>query len=131
MPSVDIDMSQVRELAADFSRIPGELARHAIPVVEKAALNVKNQLIAEMRASTHFKGFTKISYDISSFQGFGGGEIVAEIGPEAHGPGAGANLAYFGTWKGGGTVPDPRGALEAEYPNLEKHLADLAEEMFG
>jgi hypothetical protein len=131
MPTVDIDMHEVRDLAADFSQIPGELARHAIPVVEKAAMNVKKQLLAEMRASKHFKGFARISYDISSFQGFGGGEIVAEIGPDKDGPGAGANIAYFGTYKGGGTVPDPRGALEAEYPNLEKHLADLAEELFG
>lgn len=127
MPTVDIDMSEVRTLAADFSQIPGELARHAIPVVEKAAVNVKKQLIAEMRASKHFKGFAKISYDLTSDSG----GIVAEIGPTKDGPGAGANLAYFGTWKGGGTVPDPRGALEAEYPNLEQHLADLAEELFG
>jgi hypothetical protein len=127
MPTVDIDMHEVRDLAADFSQIPGELARHAIPVVEKAAMNVKKQLIAEMRASKHFKGFAKISYDLTSDSG----GIVAEIGPTKDGPGAGANLAYFGTWKGGGTVPDPRGALEAEYPNLEQHLADLAEELFG
>jgi len=127
MPTVDIDMSEVRTLAADFSQIPGELARHAVPVVEKAAMNVKKQLIAEMRASKHFKGFASISYDLTSDSG----GIVAEIGPTKDGPGAGANLAYFGTWKGGGTVPDPRGALEAEYPNLEQHLADLAEELFG
>jgi hypothetical protein len=127
MPTVDIDMSEVRTLAADFSQIPGELARHAIPVVEKAAVNVKKQLIAEMLASKHFKGFAKISYDLTSDSG----GIVAEIGPTKDGPGAGANLAYFGTWKGGGTVPDPRGALEAEYPKLEQHLADLAEELFG
>ena len=130
MPSFELDMSEVRDLAADLTRIPVELSRHAIPVLSKGALNIKTQLADEMRASPHFKGFANISYDLHEFAGFGGGEMYAEIGPEKGGPGSGANIAYFGTYKGGGSVPDPRGALEAEAPRFESALADLAESLF-
>jgi hypothetical protein len=68
-----------------------------------------------------------VNYDLET----DGGELVAEIGPDKDLSGNLANIAYFGTWKGGGTVPDPVGALEAEAPNFEKALGDLVEELFG
>lgn len=133
MPEISIDAHEVRELAADFTRIPGELSRHAIPVLSKGALNIKNQMREEMSASASF-GFLarSITYDLHTE----GTEYSAEVGPvktqgaktKRH---VGANIAYFGSYKGGGTVADPREALEAEAPKFTEALADLAEELFG
>ena len=129
MPEISIDAHEVRELAADFTRIPGELSRHAIPVLSKGALNIKNQMRESFEASGNagfrFVGRT-VSYDLTTE----GTELSAEIGPTKP-EGALANVAIFGTPRGGGTVADPREALEAEAPRFEKALADLAEELFG
>ena len=129
MPEVSIDAHEVRELAADFTRVPGELARHAIPVLSKGALNIKNQMRESFEASGNagfrFVGRT-VSYDLTT----DGSEYSAEIGPDKP-SGALANVAIFGTPRGGGTVADPREALDAEAPRFEKALADLAEELFG
>ena len=130
MPEISIDAHEVRELAADFTRVPGELSRHAIPVLSKGALNIKNQMRESFEASGNagfrFVGRT-VSYDLHTE----GNELSAEIGPDKDRGGALANVAIFGTPRGGGTVADPREALEAEAPRFEKELADLAEELFG
>jgi len=129
MPEISIDAHEVRELAADFTRIPGELSRHAIPVLSKSALNIKNQMRESFEASGNagfrYVGRT-VSYDLTTE----GNELSAEIGPTKP-EGALANVAIFGTPRGGGTVADPREALEAEAPRFEKALAGLAEELFG
>ena len=58
--------------------------------------------------------------------------IEAEIGPETGGAGSLAGFAYFGGVNGGGgTVPDPQGALDAEAPNVEKHLGALVAKALG
>jgi hypothetical protein len=129
MPEVSIDAHEVRELAADFTRIPGELSRHAIPVLSKGALNIKNQMRDSFRES-HNPGFRFVAQTVSYDLHTEGNELSAEIGPTKP-EGALANVAIFGTPRGGGTVADPREALEAEAPRFEKALADLAEELFG
>ena len=138
--SIEIDTSEVRELIADWTRVPDMMAREGRPVIERGARNIRDQLRDEMRSSKHFKSTAKaISYDLDN-DGYG-----AEIGPEKGGSGALAVIAYFGgsAWSGrrrpgrgwqqgpggGGTVPDPRGALEAEAPRFEKALADKAAEL--
>ena len=99
-------------------------------VIERGANNIKRQLRDEMGQSRHFKQVAQaISYDMRSGGAFGGGFVEAEIGPTKGSPGSLANIAYFGTSRGGGTVADPRGALEAEMPNLEKFLGDFAEDI--
>lgn len=120
--SIEFDMTEVRALSEDFRRVPDALARHAKPVVAKGAVNIKNQLRDEMRDSTWFGGAAAdIDYDLLD------GGFTAEIGPTKGGAGSLANLAYFGGANGGGgTVPDPRGALEAEAPRFANALAELA-----
>ena len=77
-------------------------------------------MITQMKNSKHFKGFPDISYDMKD-------DFEAWIGPNKGGPGAGANIAYFGTSRGGGTVEDPEETMERELPAFEEHLADIAE----
>lgn len=126
--SVSIDAREVRALHHDLTQAHKSIGPHVVRVVEKAAVNIKKQMQAEARGSKSFRGFAPaISYDIKARGAFGGAEVEAEIGPEKGSPGSLANIAYFGTSRGGGTVPDPRGALDAEAPNVERFLGELLE----
>jgi hypothetical protein len=120
------DTSDLDALASDFRKIPAEMVPKVKGVVAKSALNTKEIMQADVRRSTHFKGKKKpgldrsIDYDLKVL-GFGGdGVIEAEIGPNKHrNPGASlANIAYFGTSRGGGTVRNPEDAMLDEAPNF-------------
>ena len=126
MGSVSVDASEVRQLAEDMRRIDSRLSRHVRPVVERGAVQIKNDLQAQARKSRSFRGFAPgISYDMRT----PGGAYEAEIGPAKGRPGSLANIAYFGTSRGGGTVEDPSAALEREAPKFADALADLAAEL--
>lgn len=127
---VTFDDTELRAFAADLTRAGDLVASDVEPVVVKGAVNIKDQLIAEARASTHFAPMARsIDFDIHGGQMFGVGIVEAEIGPNAERDPAGHldNIAYFGTSRGGGTVPDPIGALEAEIPGFQRAIADLGE----
>lgn len=120
--SVSFDVSGLRSLSSDLGRIPGRVQRGVRPVVSKGALNIKRQLQNEMGESAHFGQIkSAISYDIKA----NGGGVEAEIGPRKGAPGSLANIAYFGGSRGGGTVPDPSGALSSEASKFEAALGAL------
>lgn len=124
MASIEFDASELRTLSADLSRASTKIAGEARGLVNTGALKIKRQLVAEMGASAHFKGAARdISYDIVADRD----GVEAQVGPRSGrgNPGALGLIAYFGTSKGGGTVPDPKGALEAEIPHFEKALGDV------
>jgi hypothetical protein len=108
------DASELEALAADLNKSAAAVATELRAVMSKAGVNIKKQMREEMRGSEHFKGAAhRISYDITTPAA---DTLLLEVGP-THGagdPGSLANIAYFGTSRGGGTVPDPMGALEAE-----------------
>ena len=121
---IDIDMSEVRTLAADMAQVDSRLTRRVKPVIRRGAQNIKNQLVDEMRSSRHFRGVAPgISYDLTD-DGY-----TAEIGPTKGQPGSLANVAYFGTSRGGGTVRNPEYALAEEVPGFQQALGDLAAEL--
>ena len=122
---MSFENAEVRAHAARLAGAPNLLQSKVGSIVEKGALNVKNQHTKEMQSSTHFRPVaSSISYDMRGGGAFGGGFVEAEIGPVKGSPGSLANVAYFGTSRGGGTVADPRGALEAEAPQMDSHLGD-------
>lgn len=125
--AVTIDMGELAAFAIALEDSGKATEAEVEAVVEKGALNIKNQLQDEMRGYGRIGGAVAptISYDISGSSAFGGGAIEAEIGPEKGGAGSLANIAYFGTSKGGGGVPDPQGAVDAEEPKFIKALSDL------
>ncbi len=128
MASISMDTSELRALAADMTQAASSIDGKVLPIIEHGAVNIKARLRAEMGSSRSFKGIVpSIGYDMHSGQMFGVGVIEAEIGPKSGpgDPGNLANIAYFGSSRGGGTVPDPQGALDAEAPNVEKYLGDL------
>lgn len=122
MASIDMDMNEVRQLAADMTAVDGRLKRHLIPTIRHAGVNIKAQMRAEAAQSRHFKFAHLINYDEID-DGYG-----VEVGPEAEGAGMLENIAYFGGVRGGGgTIPDPTGALEAEAPKFLEELGKAAE----
>lgn len=128
MTGVQIDASELRQLGADLVSAGSGIAAKVRPVVVKGAVNIKNQLRSEAQASRHFKGGARdIDFSMTSQKVFGVGVIEAEIGPRSGPgqPGSIMNIGYFGTSRGGGTVPDPQGALDAEAPRFEQALGDI------
>lgn len=129
--SIDFDMSAVSRLSADLTSIDGRLARHINPVIKKGAQNIKEAMISDLNKSSNagFRAVARsVSYDMRTAYAFGGGEIAAEIGPTSP-DGALENIAYFGSWKGGGTVRDPVEALADEEPDFVREIEKLAEEL--
>ena len=126
MPNVEIDAHEVKEFASELGKVPTKVVTGVRPAVVKAGVNMKKQLREEMDKSKHFKASRSINFDVSD------GGLAVAVGPSKGHPGSIANIAYFGGVNGGGgTVPDPRGALEAEAPRFEKALTDLVGEILG
>lgn len=131
MTNVDLDMHELVEFTADMTRVPGELARHAIPVMKKGAHNIKVAMQKDLReGSSRSQGSAAtaltISYDDITTSA---DTFETQIGPEVK-DGSLANILYFGSVKGGATVRDPREALEEEAPRFEKAIEDLAESLW-
>lgn len=125
--AVSIDTSELTALARDLDEAAASIVERVRPVMSRAGLNVKRQLVADMAASPSFRGVARaISYDVRQDRaGF-----LVEVGPDkARDGGALANIAYFGapSTGGGATVPDPMVAGLAEVPALERYLGEVLE----
>lgn len=120
---MDFDAKELRTLAADLTRAGAKVLPEVEKVVFKGAMNVKAGMIAEAKSSRSFKGIApSIDFDLTA----SANGVEAEIGPR-HGPGeAGnlANIAYFGTSRGGGTV-DFEKPMNDERPKFEKAIAEV------
>lgn len=129
MSALEIDTSEVRQIAADASSLPGELSRWLRPAVSKGALNIKRAMQQDLEQSGN-AGIRhvarSISYDIID----GDNAVEAEIGPDKP-SGALANIAYFGTSRGGGHTRDPIEALNEESEAFQKAIADIVEDIWG
>lgn len=123
---ISADVSQLREFAVQVGQVPHETRPKLDAVTERAGLNIKRQLQAEARESKSFSVIARaISYDTIRTRDSSG----VEVGPVKGSPGSLANIAYFGTSRGGGTVPDPRGALDAEAPRFEEYVGRIVEDL--
>lgn len=116
----------LRELAVSIRRVPASVEDDVRAVIQKGSLNIKNQMISEARGHRHFPRLAgSITYETHILPGV----IEGEIGPDK---GVLAGIAYFGSSRpGGGTVPDPKGALDAEAPNVERFIGDAAARRLG
>lgn len=129
MSEVNVDMGEVRAYSVDLGAVPGEFVRFGSPALKKAAQNIKTAMQADLRASSNagirFVAGT-VTYDDIAATGTG---LETEIGPEKP-QGALANIAYFGTYKGGGHTRDPREAAEEEMPAFEAEIDKIVERLF-
>lgn len=129
MSGIEIDTSEVRQIAADAGRLPGELSRWLRPAVSKGALNIKRALQADLEQSGNagIRAVARsISYDLTDT----GTTVEAEIGPDKP-SGALANIAYFGTSRGGGHTRDPIEPLNEEAEAFQKAVAEIVEDLWG
>lgn len=132
MARISFDTSEVRALVADMTAVDSRLRPDIAAVVKRGATNIKDDMQTQMGASKSFGHLARsISYDMVD-------DFEAEIGPTKTHSGAkkpprrGANIAYFGTSKGGGPVEDPETTAERELPAFEEHMLDIAERtVFG
>lgn len=147
---VQIDSSELTALAIDFRRAGPAAGREAGRVIAKGAGVIKKRLVAEMLRSRHFRQVARtIRYDVHRAPGV----VEAVIGPDMgqvvastaragsrgrrarlRGPGPGtpaplAHIAYYGTSRGGGSVPAPYLALHDEAEQIEQRLSRLLAEV--
>lgn len=108
------------EFARDVTSASTKVHKGVKSVMFKASMNIKAGMIREFQKSDHFDSIAgSVDFDFTDYPN----HIQAEIGPR-HGsgePGNLANIAYFGTSRGGGTV-DFLAPFEREKPVLERHL---------
>ena len=131
MSTINMDMSEVVSFAAELEGVPQALARHAIPVLKRFAQDVKTDMQTDFRSSGN-RGFQKIANfvrydDITP----GAGGYETEVGVDKGGAGSLANLAVYGTPKGGGTHPRPDQIAVWHQPAYEKSLQDMAAEILS
>ena len=126
---ISIDVSEVHKLVADFGHASAKVLPLVEAVVKKAAQNVKEEMVADARASRHFRGLgSAISYDSA----FGLGSVAYTVGPDKdRRGGALGNIAYFGGAHGGGGTLDINKPLASEAPRMLKALEDVAGGLLG
>lgn len=120
-----VDASELTSLAAEYGTTAEQVFAELEPVVEKGALNVKNDARDRVRASItgaylpHYP--RSIDYDIKS----GGDFVEAEIGPNPDflqgGMGRGVEYGSART----GPIPHLDPAYEEELPRFEKATGDV------
>lgn len=113
-------VSEWEQFARDVTNAGVTVHKDVKSAMFKASMNIKAGMIREFEKSTHFRSIAgSVDFDFSDYPN----HVQAEIGPR-HGsgePGNLANIAYFGTSRGGRTV-DFLAPFEREKPVLERHL---------
>ncbi|PLS23787.1 hypothetical protein BLI708_00365 [Bifidobacterium imperatoris] len=100
MGVVDVDVSQVKAFAAKLKSVPIRKQRLVTAAVKHGAQNIKTAILADVRTSSN-RGISRIpvSYEMKE----SGTLVEADIAPPKGGAGNLANIAFFGTSRGGGT----------------------------
>lgn len=120
-----LDTSELDRLAADWRSAAAKTPNRFKPTFSRAGLNVKNAINDDLSKSRN-GGFRRIrvSYDLlPSAEGIG-----VEIGPRSGGVNSLANIAFFGTSRGGGTHLFYEFG-EQEMPELQSQVQRVATEM--
>ena len=117
-----VDTSEVKAFAAKLQAAPERKRRRVSMIVKKAAQNVKTDTRADLTSSGNaaFRHIP-ISYEMQDR----GSVVEADVAPDDGGAGNLANLAFFGTAKGGGTHDFYQHA-RTEFPNLVRELRRAA-----
>ena len=97
MPTIDV--SQVKDLAKGLAAVPLRSQVLVAAAVKHGAQNIKQSVSEDLQSSrNHAFRRIRIHYDMQKR----GPVVEADIGPEQGGASSLANLAFFGTSRGGG-----------------------------
>ena len=119
---------ELRALAHDLGDIADGAYDDVDKVLFKGAMNVKNEMIADVSKSPHFKGMAgSITFEHQNTRGV----IKRVIGPDKSRRGGSlGNIYYFGTSRGGGSG-DIEKPLRSEDPRLVSALEALTAKWAG
>lgn len=130
MATTNVDLSQVTKLSSDLKAATARADAAALPVVKRAAQNVKTDAIerikAQMAGRSHIKGYpSTIGYNDPTQEA---GVTTVEIGPNiTRGPGQLWNLIEFGS-SNNPPLPHFIPAAEEEAPKFEEQLTQAVTE---
>ena len=125
---ITIDARELAALARNLGDVGGDVVDEVRKVMKKGAQNMKDEMVADVQGSPHFKGMAgSISYDEVG----AGDAIEFEVGPDkGRRGGALGNIYYFGTSRGGGSG-DIDKPIASESPRLESALGALLGQFGG
>ena len=123
-----IDLSQMVAFNASLGRVIDGAYDDVDAVIKKGALNIKNEMIADVSSSKHFKGMAgSITFEHENTAG----TVRRVVGPDkSRRGGALGNIYYFGTSRGGGSG-DIDKPLRSEEPRTVSALEALAARWAG
>lgn len=121
-------VDELRQFAISVGRIVDGAYDEVEGVVNKGALNMKNEMITDALGSTHFKGMARsITYDSENSRDV----IRRVVGPDKERRGGAlGNIYYFGTSRGGGTG-DIDKPLNSEEPRVLSAMQALVDRWAG
>lgn len=122
MSDMDFDFSELDKLAVDAGEVPTNSGPKFVAAVHRTSMSVKEAWADKLKGSPGLNVIARtVSYDLSSFQGFGASVLEAEIGPTKGGAGNLATISEFGNSRhparGFG-----RAALEENQDDFEKGI---------
>ncbi|MDF7665730.1 hypothetical protein [Bifidobacterium sp. ESL0745] len=120
--TVEIDTHEITQLGQELARLPLRKTVEVAAVVKKGATNIKQAITDDLQTSSN-KAFrrVRIHYDMHQ-DGF---TTEADIGPEKGGASDLANIAFFGTSKGGGQHEFYGHGVD-ELDNTARHIGEVA-----
>jgi len=118
-----IDTSQISHLANTLATLPVKKKLLVKAAVKKGAQNIKEEILKDVQSSSN-KGFRRIPIEYQIIES--GNTVEADISPAKVGrgkghPGSLANLAFFGTARGGGTHQFYEHGI-SEFPQTVKYV---------
>lgn len=125
MSNVTVDASELTAFGRSVASAHAKASIAVAKAVKKGAQNVKEGVISDLQTSSNYAiSRIGIGYEMGST----GTTIYADVSPRDGGASDLANIAFFGTAKGGGTHAFYEHA-ETELPPLAEYVADAADDM--
>lgn len=125
MSDVTIDASELTSFGRRIAAAHAMASVKVAQAVKKGSQNVKEGIVSDLQTSSNYAiSRIGIGYEMGS----AGTTVYADVSPRDGGASDLANIAFFGTAKGGGTHYFYEFA-EMELPTLAEYVADAADDM--
>lgn len=122
MATIEFKTEALDRFAADLSQTSSRIWPEAVKVMNRTMLEAKKAQQADFQGSSN-EGFRKIAAKVSYTPPAREGDaIVSRLGVDKVKAGNLANIAVFGTSKGGGTHLHPTYHLRNELPAAQSYL---------